>query len=285
MKIKKPAFLLEAEKKLKVIWDLLKNTDAIRFRLTVTMYREKGEEPVVMTMEGTRAENGGWNLEPPPSKRAGPLESPAELKEKLGAIEASINKYISAHSLDEKWREWLDALKEAMKSGRSTEDLEFRSEIPVRAIASYGYGAHFFAPVMAMAYVLEGTDALARGDLDQASRSVERGVYWSRDEMLIVDPTRRFTERAGTGGTATGLLREPVKKKVAELLKSLAPEEGWRSTQIAIDTVASDLNDNHSRDVESCHLKLENLPRTIKQWLDDEPERFPHSVKSRESKA
>lgn len=284
MKIKKPAFLLEAEKKLKVIWDLLKNTDALRFRLTVTMYREKGEEPTVIEMEGTRAENGGWNLRPAPSKRIGPVESAAELQQKLVAIEASIKNYISAHALDEAWRKWLDALTEAMKLGRTTEDLEFRGEIPVRAIASYGYDAHFFAPVMAMAYVIEGTEALAKNDFEQASRSVERGIYWSREEMLIADPKRRFTERAGTGGTATGLLREPVKEKVAELLKSLEPEEGWESTQIAIDTVASYLNDNHSRDVESCHLMLENLPRTIKHWLDEEPERFPYCVKPRQNK-
>lgn len=192
--------MLEAEKKLKVIWDLLKNTDAVRFRLTVTMYREKGEEPVVVTMEGTRAENGEWNLQPPPSKRTGPLESTAELQEKLRAIEASVQKYISQNSLDEDWRDWVDALKEVMGSGYSTEFLEDRSPIPVRAHFGYGYGAHFFAPLMAIAYVIEGAEALERNELEEASRCVDRGVYWSRDEIFISDPANRFVGRARTGG-------------------------------------------------------------------------------------
>ncbi|WP_241239248.1 hypothetical protein [Burkholderia stagnalis] len=71
------------------------------------------------------------------------LESSAELQEKLEAIEASVKNCISTNSLDDAWREWSDVLKEAMKSDRSTGDLEFRSETPVRAIASYGYDAHF----------------------------------------------------------------------------------------------------------------------------------------------
>lgn len=281
MKIKKPEFLLVAEKKLKVIWDLLKNTDAVRFRMTVTMYRERGEEPVVITMEGARAENGGWNLEPPPSKRIGPLESSAELQEKLRAIEASVENYISTHSLVEEWREWLDALREAMKLGRSTEDLEFRSEIPMRAIASYGYDAHFFAPVMAMAYVIEGTEALARNDLDQASRSVERGVYWSRDEMLIADPASRFVERAQTGGGGKAARYKEVKEKVAELLRELRPE-GWSTSTEAVDAVADKLTREHSAFVEERGLQTGNLARTIKGWLKKAPDKFPHSVKPKD---
>ncbi|WP_321968063.1 hypothetical protein [Burkholderia cepacia] len=36
MKITKPDFEIEAEKKLKVIWDLLKRKDAVKFRMTVS---------------------------------------------------------------------------------------------------------------------------------------------------------------------------------------------------------------------------------------------------------
>ncbi|PRH43144.1 hypothetical protein C6T65_07060 [Burkholderia vietnamiensis] len=281
MKIKKPDFVMEAEKTLKVIWDLLKKKDAVGFRLTVKLYREKGGEPVVITMEGTRADNGEWNLQQSPSKRTSRLESSAELQEKLETIEASIKNYISTHSLDEEWREWLDALKEAMKSGRSTEDLEFRSEIPVRAIASYGYDAHFFAPVMAMAYVIEGTEALARSDLERASRSVEQGIYWSRKEMLIADPANRFVERAHTGGGGKAARYEDVKKKVAELLQGLQPE-GWNSSNQAVDAVADELTTKHTKFVEERGLQTSNLSRTIKGWLKRSPDRFPHPVKPKE---
>lgn len=270
--------MLEAEKKLKVIWDLLKNTDAVRFRLTVTMYREKGEEPVVMTVEGTRAENGGWNLEPPPSKRAGPLESPAELKEKLGAIEASINKYISAHSLDEEWQLWLDMIRRQMKLGLTTDDLEHHSEFRMRALASYGYDAHFAAPVMAMAHVIEGAEALARGDLEQATLNVEQGFYWSSDGMLIADPANRFAGRARTGAAAKTARYEGVKKKVAELLQDLAPGERDSSSQV-VEVVADKLTMDYAKLVEDSGLQAANLVRTIKGWLKREPDRFRHPVK------
>lgn len=279
VKIRKPDFVIEAEKKIKVIWDLLKTKDAVRFSLKVTLYRKDAQKPLVITMEGTRADNGEWNVRTPPSKLSSPLESSAELREKLNAIEASVENYISTNSLEERWQNWVDALEEVTKSGGSAEDLEFRSEIPIRALGKYGYDAHFFAPVMAMAHVMEGTEALTRNDLEQASRSAERGLYWSQADMFIANPSGRFIERAGTGGSATGLLREPVKEKVTELLKSLAPTEGWDSTKDAIEAVAARLNDSYSHLVESCHLKVENLPRTIEGWLKAEPERFPHHVK------
>ncbi|WP_423378106.1 hypothetical protein [Burkholderia sp. LMG 32019] len=278
MKIKKPAFLLEAEKKLKVIWDLFKNTDAVRFRLTVTMYREKGEEPVVVTMEGTRAENGEWNLQPPPSKRTSPLESTAELQEKLSAIEASVQKYISQNSLDEDWRDWVDALKEVMGSGYSTEFLEDRSPIPVRAHFGYGYGAHFFAPLMAIAYVIEGTEALERNELEEASRCVDRGIYWSRDEIFISDPANRFVGRARTGGGGKAARYEDVKNKVAELLHDLSSGE-WDSSSQAVDAVADKLTMEHTQLVEDSGLQTANLARTIKGWLKKAPERFKKPVK------
>lgn len=267
VKIRKPDFVIEAEKKIKVIWDLLKTTDAVRFSLKVTLYRQDSRKPLMITMEGTRADNGEWNVRTPPRKLLNPLGSSAELREKLNAVEASVENYISKNSLEERWQDWVDALEEVMKSGHSAEDLEFRSEIPIRALGKYGYDAHFFAPVMAMAHVMEGTGALARNDLEQASRSAERGLYWSHVDMFIANPSGRFIERAGTGGSATGLRREPVKEKVTELLKSLAPTEGWESTKDAIKAVVIELNDSYFRLVESCHLKVENLPRTVEDWI------------------
>ncbi|MPV67622.1 hypothetical protein [Burkholderia sp. BE17] len=281
MKIKRPDFILEAEKKLKVIWDLLKKTDAVRFRLTVKLYREDRREPIVITMEGTRAEKGKWNVQAPLNKRTGPIESGSELQEKLKAIEASVRDYISRHSLDEEWRDWSSALNEVMSSGRSTDDLEYRSQIPVQAIAGHGYDAHFFAPVMAMAYVIEGTEALTRNDLEQASRSVERGMYWSRDEMLISDPRNRFVGRARTGGGGKAARYKEVKEKVAELLRELRPE-GWDTSTQAVDVVADKLTREHPAFVEERGLQTGNLSRTIKGWLKKAPDKFPHLIKPKE---
>ncbi|WP_175947846.1 hypothetical protein [Burkholderia pyrrocinia] len=281
MKIKKPDFLLESEKKMKVMWDLLKNTTAARFRITVTAYPDDGGEPVVVTLEGTRAENGEWNLHHPPRELLGPVGSSSELRDKLNTIEASVQSYISSNSLDEEWRDWMRGLEEVMKSGRTTDDLEYHGQISTRAIAGYGYDAHFFAPVLAMAYVIEGSEALAKGNLEQAARSAERGAFWSREEMLIADPRNRFVGRARTGGGGKAARYAEVKKKVAELLQELQPE-GWDSSSQAVDAVADELTANHADLVEERGLQTGNLSRTIKDWLKRAPKRFPHTIKPRE---
>ena len=44
-------------------------------------------------------------------------------------------------------------------------------------------------------------------------------------------------------------------------------------------SVADKLIDEHSRFIEDCDLKTENLPRTITEWVRLDPERFPHKIK------
>ncbi|WP_414444380.1 hypothetical protein [Burkholderia sp. 22PA0106] len=147
----------------------------------------------------------------------------------------------------------------------------------MRAIMSYGYDAHFFAPIMAMAHVIEGTEALERNDLEQASHSVDRGVYWSSDEMFIPEPAKRFSARAGTGGSGKAARYEPVINKVAELLNEFRSEMPNSQSRI-INAIANKLTREHAELVESCGLTTGNLEKTIRGWLKKMPERFGNLI-------
>ncbi|MGU7772555.1 hypothetical protein ACV229_20595 [Burkholderia sp. MR1-5-21] len=282
MKIKKPYFITETTKKFKPIRDLVKKKGVLKFSTKMTFYLEGVSEPLVIAMNGERTDSDEWDLQMPRSSTLGQLEPAGELCEKLIAVEVSVRNYISKYSLKTKWLGWERVIRRGMRSGLSTEYLEFRSVLSMQAIAGRGYDAHFYAPIMAIAHVIEGIEALKRNDLDHASHCAQRGLYWSSPIMLIPDPAKRFVARARKGGQATGRSRNPVKEETARLIKALAPAEGWESTKIAIDAVAHYLNDNHYQLVESCNLMLENLPRTIEGWLVLEPERFPHRVKPRQ---
>lgn len=185
------------------------------------------------------------------------------------------------YALDAEWKKWEASIDEALKSGLSVEDLEYRSVAPIHALAASGYDAHFCAPLMATAYAIEGEAALARNNLNHASHCVDRGLYWSSPAMLMSNPNDRFIERARTGGLGKAFRRELAKDKVAELLMKLAPEEGWASTTAAIVALVAELTKKYSSFIEECHLKTDNLPRTIDEWIQVNPERFPHRIKSK----
>ena len=185
------------------------------------------------------------------------------------------------NALDVDWSELKSSIDEALKSGLAMTDFEYQSDIPFQAIAAHSYEAHFCAPTMATAYSKQGADALTRDNFTYASHCVDRGLYWSSPAMFIPNPNDRFKERARAGGRSKDLHREPVKDKVAELLITLAPENGWECTSAAAEAVANELIDRHSSFVEKCDLKPENLPRTILRWVRAAPERFTHRVRSK----
>lgn len=281
MKIKKPEFLIEAEEKLKKIWDILRDKRVVSFKLSVKLYRDDLSKPKTISMQGERSADGGWNTLSPRDRNPDALRSRETLKGKLASIAGNVHEYIAKNALDAEWKKWEASINEALKSGLSVEDLEYRSAAPIHALAASSYDAHFCAPLMATAYAIEGEAALARNNLNHASHCVDRGLYWSSPAMFIPNPNDRFIERACTGGRGKDLRREPVKDKVAELLMKLAPEDGWESTTTAIKAVANELIDNHSSFVEKCFLKPEALPRTILGWVQVNPERFSHRIKSK----
>lgn len=271
--------LLEAGKKLKKILSVLKDRRVVRFSMSMKLYRDDWSEPKTFSIEGERAADGGWHTNSPRRQNSGALQSLEILKEKLAGIEASVRNYIVAYALDSQWREIELKVRAALKSGHSTESMEYQTEIPIRAIDARSYDAHFCAPVMAMAYIIEGGGALEKGDLDHASYCVHQGLYWSSPDMLIPNPGERFSERASTGGRAKDHGREPVKNKVAELLIELQPEGGWQSLGEAIGDVTEKMIDNHSTLVEESWLQPDNLPRTIRAWIKAEPEKFQYRIK------
>ncbi|MFZ6749591.1 hypothetical protein [Undibacterium sp. Ren11W] len=281
IKMEKPKFLIEAENKVKEIWNILQDKRAVRFTLSVKLSRADLIEPKIFVMQGERAPDGGWNTWFSKDQNPDTLQSRETLKEKLASIEERVREYIVENALNSDWKKQEASISAALESGLSVEDLECRSEYPGRAIAAYGYDAHFCAPVMATVYAREGAEALAKNDLNHASYCVDRGLYWSSPAMFILNPNDRFVERARTGGLGKDLLREPVQQKVAELLTSLAPDEGWASTPNAIHEVAKKLTFSHSKFVEDCQLKTDNLPKIIQGWIQLDPERFVHRIKSK----
>jgi hypothetical protein len=281
MEIKKPEFLIEAGKKFKKIGDVLCDKRVVRFTLSVKLYRDGLSEPKTISMQGERSADDGWNTWFPTDQNSSMLHSPETLKEKLARIEEHVREYIVGNALDADWIELEALIKKSLKSRLTVEDLEYQSEAPIQAIAAYGYEAHFCAPVMATAYAIEGAEALANNDLDRASHCVDQGLYWSNPDMFIPNPKDRFSERACTGGRGKDIRLEPVKDKVAESLRELAPKEGWESPTAAIKAVANELTDNYSSFVEECGLKTHNLPRTIRGWIRADSRRFPHRIKSK----
>lgn len=101
--------------------------------------------------------------------------------------------------------------------------------------------------------------------------------------MLIPHPgaRERYKERASEGGKGKALNYEPVKVKVAEMLKESAPDDRRDSWRKAIAKVAAELTDKHSEFVEYCGLECHALVDTIPVWIDKEPERFSCRIKLR----
>jgi hypothetical protein len=279
MKIKKLKLLIDAGNELKKILSVLSNPQVSRFTLSMEIFPGDLSEPKTISVQGERSTDGGWNTSSPREQYFQPHQSLEILQEKLASIEGRVHEYIAENSLEEDWEEVEASIDGALKSGLSAEDLEYRSAVPIHALAASSYAAHFCAPLMATAYARWGAEALGKNDLSHASYYLDRGCYWSSSTMFIANPNDRFVARAGTGGHGKNLRREPVKDKVAELLVNLAPEAGWESISIAIKEVTNELIFSHSIFVEDCLLKTETLPRTIVGWVETDPERFRCSIK------
>ncbi|MDR5855981.1 hypothetical protein P9239_17960 [Caballeronia sp. LZ062] len=259
---------------------LLKDADLVSFQISVTLYREGIDEPRTISMKGARSANGAWITRFTRDLESDLPESPEALRSRFSRAQEAVRSYIVDNELSEDWIAIEAELREAMKSGGSVDALEYHAQIPVRAIANYGNDAHLYAPLMATAYLIEGTDALVRNALEHASYCVERARYWSSSEMLIPNPRHRFKERARAGGHGKAANYEPVKARVIELLTELEPDGGWISGREAIDRVADELAGKACVQlVEGCGMEPSNLPRTIGGWVKEQPERFRYRIR------
>jgi hypothetical protein len=277
MKTKKPESSVESEKWFKKVSRLYRDKQWVKFVFSIE-FRFNGLPTKVISISECRADGDSSpcfsrdrNSDVLPSRKA--------LKGGLASIEERVHEYVEKNALGAHWKKLEGAFDEALKSGVSVDDLEYQCATPIQALAASSYEAHFSAPLMAMAHAKAGAKALAENNLDEALYCVDRGLYWSSPAMFISNPHERFKARASTGGRGKDLRFEPVKDKVAELLKELAPDEGWKNSPTAIKAVVDELIDSHSNFVEECLLKPETLPRTIRDWISRDPERFTHRIK------
>lgn len=281
MKITKPKLLSEAEKKLKKISDIFRDKSVVGFKVSVKLYHDDLESPKIISIDGERSIDGSWNTRSSKERNPDTLHSREVVKARLASIEEHVSAYMLENGLEVDWRELERSIDDALKSGLSVEDLEYRYAPPINALAASSYEAHFCAPLMATVYVKEGAKALTENCLDHALYCVNRGLHWSSPAMFLPDPNGRFKARASTGGRGKDLRREPAKDKVAELLIELAPEEGWKSRPTAIEEVANNLIANHASFIEKCFLKSDALPRKIREWIQKDPKRFAYRIKSK----
>lgn len=279
-----PKNILTAIKmKYKEVWNFLLDQDIVRYNLSIKIKHRDLSESKTISMDYERAPDGSWMISTPTNENHKEFHAREILQAELLRIEENVRNYIVENELETDWKEQVVSLDKALASGLSADDLQYHSEhkaISVGAYFAVGYKAHFGAPLLATAYAKEATEALARNDLEHSSYCVNRGLHWTDPQILIPDPKKRFVERARLGGFAKDLHREPVKQRVAELLVSMAPNEGWSSIDDALLVVANYLIDNESKFVEGCKLQTHALPQVSKEWISRNPERFVIRLKS-----
>jgi len=280
MKNKIQNYLGAAESAFKTIGRILRDKRFVSFELSIKLWRESGK-PKEFSIEGTRSTDGGLALHLPQDPNLRVPKSPAVLNQRFSKIEQSVRNYLVENALDGRWGELEKSIKEQLQSGLSVDDFLCRTGLPIQGSSGSGYDAPFAAPIVATAYAIAGVMALADGDLSRASYCSGVGLYWSSPKMLIPNPSERYKARASAGGKETALRYEPVKDKVAELLMTMAPSEGWKSLPQAIGQVANKLTMYHSPLVEESGLTTGGLDDTIRRWIRKDPARFPCRIKPR----
>lgn len=269
MAFPKPAIIAAAEKRLKEIYDFLSDTSIKHFTMRVVLHRRDDDEPLELTMVGKRATDGSW--EPIFPGKGTNRTSKSAIAAAFKEIGTAIANYVQDNKLDAPWAKELKAFNARRANGLTAYQLD--DELGGKAYFGNGYKAHLYAPLIATAYVINGTEAMKGGNLELASHCADKGLHWCSPRTLIKNPGGRFTERAATGGRGKANLHEGVKKKVAEFLNA-KPHQGWNSKREAIDTVVLYLDENQSDLVNLSGLTFESLPRTISGWISKNPERF-----------
>ncbi len=276
-----PDYLVAAESAFKKIGRILRDKRFVSFELSIKLWWPWSRRPKEFSIEGRRSADGGagWLLHHHPDPYLRAPKSPAVLNERFSKIEQSVRDYLVKNALDGRWGELEKSIKEQLQSGLSVDDFLCSTDLPIRGSSGSGYDAPFAAPIIATAYSIAGARALENGDLSRASYCSGVGLYWSSPKMLIPNPRERYKPRASAGGKKKALRYEPVKEKVAELLMTMAPDDGWDSLPKAIARIAAELTKNHSQFVEKCGLKCDALVDTIPGWIDNDPARFPCRIK------
>ncbi|WP_322066128.1 hypothetical protein [Burkholderia ubonensis] len=273
-------YLVAAESAFKKIGRILRDKRLVSFELSIKLWRKSGK-PNEFSIEGSRSTDGGWTLHLPPDPNLRVPKSPTVLNQRFSKIEQSVRDYLAENALDGRWAGLEKSIKEQLQSGLSVDDFLCSTGLPIQGSSGSGYDAPFAAPIIATAYAIAGARALADGDLSRASYCSGIGLYWSSPKMLIPNPRERYKARASAGGKEKSLRYEPVKDKVAELLMTMTPSEGWKSLEQAIGHVADKLAMCHSQLVKETGLTTDGLDDTIRRWIRKDPARFPCRIKPR----
>ncbi len=270
-------YFVAAEGAFKKIGRILHDKRFVSFELSIKLWGKSGK-PKQFSIEGRRSADGSWVQREPYLSVS---QSDEALKERFAQIENRVRNYIATNTLDAQWSKLEGLIKKALHSGQYVDDLVNSEGLAVLACSGSGYEAHFAAPVIATAYAIAGVKALDNADLNHASYCLDQGLHWSSPKMLIPNPRERYKARASAGGKEKALNYEPVKDKVAELLETLAPTEGWKSLEQAIGRVADELAESYSELTKKCKLTSEDLSDTVRRWIRKDPKRFVCRIKSR----
>lgn len=197
----------------------------------------------------------------------------AKLSADIRQISEHARAFIVQHESIEKWNELTSDLQSFMENMGTADEIEL-SEFGMRARIGYGYNVHFFAPLIANAFSLEGIKALDRHDLIEATHCAERGAYWSSSELMNIHSKELLSMRAKTGGIGKASRYENIKDIVASLFVELIPQQGWGNKANAIAKVADEVQCRFLSELDSSGLKHENLETRLAQWLRQDPKRF-----------
>ncbi|QCX49699.1 hypothetical protein [Ralstonia pseudosolanacearum] len=266
---------------LKRLSDGMRSGKFVSFRVSIKARNNVGRTEEV-SIEGERSESDHWDYHFPRNPDS-TTESAEVLRRRLAQIDQSVRNYLVENGLEDDWNNAGadERIEEDVLSDRSIDDYLSSSDLPRLAFSRSGYDAHFAAPTLAIACAKAGAVALDRNDLGYASYCADLGLCWIHEKMLIPNPGDRYKARAGMGGDGKALNYEPVKDKVAELLETLAPSEGWGSLEKAIGKIAEELAAKYSKLTKECKLKSEDLSGTIRRWIRKDPARFPCRIKPR----
>ena len=277
-KLKKKDFWKKIEQKFQPIKKALNDEKWTLLKIRIEFIFRNGEKSIV-SMQGSRGENHVWNISSS-AKDMQILYSPDKLIEMWELAEERVQAYMVEHAYQEDWHYSKKILTNNLNTGKLTlEYLRYQSEIPGRAFWDYGYEAHFFAPIMATAFVIEGRQALEANDLGLASEYADLSLAWSGKDMLIPNPRERFSSRASEGGRAKAESTILLKAIIIVLFSDKQPKGGWNSVAHAKETVTHFLHCTYPDFVKECGLESDNLPRTLNEWIRKKPEMYLRHIK------
>lgn len=224
--------------------------------------------------------DGKWEVLYPNAERPQAIRgTEACLRDELLSIAESARGFMVRYLAEGRRDEIVGLLRAALDDGQTAEALEL-SEMGVRARIGVGYDTYLYAPLIALAFCVEGEHAIGRGDLMEATFCADRAAYWSSPSLMSASIKRRLSERAKAGAIGKAKRSEKVRVLVAGLLIKLRPSEGWQNKKHAISSVVDELQScpDNRKLVKEAELSEDNLVRTLGDWIRRSPDQFPLEI-------